>query len=198
MGEGLIFLLAGPAGAGKNTILKRVLFLLPDLEPIVTYTTRDPREDEVPEVDHHFVTVEEFERMKSAGELAESQFVSGHQYGSSTRRLEEAIEQGVDLISDYDVLGCEALAKLYADNVVSIFVWVPPEVSRQRHIGRDGAGSPEIAKREERQKMEMSRLPFFKYVVTNIDLWEAVCNVVGIVRAERCLVSRRPESLGVQ
>ena len=198
MGEGLIFLLAGPAGVGKSTIVKRVISLLPDLDPIITYTTRNPREDEVLEVDHHFVTAEEFERMKSAGELAESQFVSGHQYGSSTGRLEGAIKQGVDLISDYDVLGCEALAKLYPDNVVSIFVWVPPEVSRQRHIGRDGADSPEIEKRLQRQEMEMERVPFFKYLVSNIDLCEAVCNVVGIVRAERCLVSRRPESLCTQ
>ena len=198
MGEGLIFLLAGPAGAGKSTIVKRVLFLLSDLEPIITYTTRNPRVDEEQDVDHHFVTTEEFERMKSAGEFADSQPISGHQYGSLRRRLECAIKQGADLISDYDVLGCETLAKLYPDNVVNIFVLVPPEVSRQRHIGRDGADSPEIAKREDRQKMEMSHAPSFKYEVSNIDLWEAVCNVVSIVRAERCLVSRRPESRCVQ
>lgn len=191
MGEGLIFLLAGPSGAGKNTIVKRVLFFLSDLEPIVTYTTRKRREGEVEEVDHHFVTTEEFERMRSAGELAESQTIFGDQYGSRRDRLEFAIEHGVDLISDYDVLGSETLAKLYPDNVVTIFVWVPPEVSRQRLIDRDGEGSPEIAKREDRQDMEMSRASFFEYEVSNIDLWEAVCNVVSIVRAERCLASRR-------
>src|SRR4030042_188430 len=198
MGEGLIFLLAGPAGAGKSTIVKRVFFWLSDLEPIITYTTRNPREDEVQDVDHHFVTTEEFERMKSAGEFADSQPISGHQYGSLRRRLECAIKQGVDLISDYDVLGCETLAKLYPDNVVNIFVLVPPEVSRQRHIGPDGADSPGVGKREDRQRMEMSHAPSFKYEVSNIDLWEAVCNVVSIVRAERCLVSRRPESRCVQ
>ncbi|HUS70252.1 MAG TPA: guanylate kinase [Anaerolineae bacterium] len=191
MGEGLIFLLAAPSGAGKSTIVKRVLFLLSDLEPIVTYTTRKCRPDEVEEVDHHFVTQEEFERMKSAGELAESQTIFGHQYGSLKRRLECAIEQGVDLISDYDVVGSETLAKLYPDNVVTIFVWVPREVLRQRLIERCGGDSREIAKREKRQDMEMSCAPSFKYEVSNIDLWEAVCNVVSIVRAERCLASRR-------
>lgn len=194
MREGLIFLLAGPAGAGKSTIVKGVLFLLSDLEPIVTHTTRAPRKDEVEGVDHHFVTKNEFEHLESTGQLAESQTISGQQYGSSKSRLESAMEEGVDLISDYDVCGCEKLARLYPDNVVTIFVWVPPEVLRQRHIGRDGEDSPEIAKREERQKMEMSRLPFFKYVVSNIDLWEAVCNVVGIVRAERCLAARTTPS----
>src|SRR4030043_455310 len=168
MGEGLIFLLAGPAGAGKSTIVKRVLFLLSDLELIVTHTTRKRRENEVQDVDHHFVTTEEFERLKSAGELAESQTMFGQQYGSLKRRLEWAIEQGVDLISDYDVLGSETLANLYPDNVVTIFVWVPPEVSRQRLIDREGEGNPEIAKREDRQPMEMSRAPFFKYEVSNI------------------------------
>ncbi|HJX37065.1 MAG TPA: hypothetical protein VJ714_00565 [Anaerolineae bacterium] len=194
MGEGLIFLLAGPAGAGKSTIVKRVLFLLSDLELIVTHTTRKRRENEVQDVDHHFVTTEEFERLKSAGELAESQTMFGQQYGSLKRRLEWAIEQGVDLISDYDVLGSETLANLYPDNVVTIFVWVPPEVSRQRLIDREGEGNPEIAKREDRQPMEMSRAPFFKYEVSNIDVWEAVCNVVSIVRAERCLTARTAPS----
>jgi guanylate kinase len=194
MGEGLIFLVAGPSGAGKNTIMKRVLFLLSDLEPIITHTTRARRPDEVEEVDHHFVTEEEFERLKSAGELAESQTMFGHQYGSLKRRLEWAIEQGVDLISDYDVLGAETLAKLYPDNVVTIFIWVPPEVLLQRLIDREGEASPEIAKREDRQPMEMSRAPFFKYEVINVDLWEAVCNVVSIVRAERLLTARQGQT----
>jgi guanylate kinase len=190
MCEGLVFLLAAPSGAGKSTIVKRVIFLLSDLEPIITYTTRDRRPDEVEEVDHHFVTHEEFECMESAGELAESQTIFGHQYGSRRDRLESAIEQGVDLISDYDVLGSEALANLYPDNVVTIFVWAPPEELRQRLIDRYGEDSGEIAKRLERQEMEMNRAPSFKYVVNNVDLCEAVCNVVSIVRAERSLASR--------
>jgi len=189
MREGLIFLLAAPSGAGKSTIVKQVIFLLADLEPIITYTTRERRENEV-EADHHFVTPEEFERMKAAGELAESQTMFGQQYGSSRNRLESAIEQGVDLISDYDVLGCAALANLYPDNVVTIFVWAPPEELRQRLIDRHGKDSPEIAERLERQEMEMNRATSFKYIVSNVDLCEAISNVVSIVRAERCLASR--------
>lgn len=190
MREGLVFLLAAPSGAGKSTIVKRVIFLLSDLEPIITYTTRDRRPDEVEEVDHHFVTHEEFDRMKAAGELAESQTIFGHQYGSSRNRLESAVKEGVDLISDYDVLGCAALANLYPHKVITIFVWAPPEELRQRLIDRHGKDSPEIAERLERQEMEMARAPSFKYVVSNVDLCEAVCNVVSIVRAERCLASR--------
>lgn len=189
MRDGLIFLLAAPSGAGKSTIVKRVIFLLSDLEPIITYTTRDRRENEV-EADHHFVTTEEFERMNGAGELAESQTIFGHQYGSSRNRLESAIEQGVDLISDYDVLGSEALANLYPDNVISVFVWAPPDELRERLIDRHGEDSPEIAERLERQQMEMNHAPSFKYIVSNVDLCEAVSNVVSIVRAERCLASR--------
>jgi guanylate kinase len=191
VGEGLIFLLSGPAGAGKNTIVKGVRFFLPELEPIITHTTREPRADEAEGVDHFFVTEEEFERLDSAGELAESQTIFCHRYGSLRSRLERAIEQGVDLISDYDVCGAETLAKLYPQNVVTVFVCVPPEVARQRLIDRDGEDNPEIAKRLDRQPMEMSRASIFKYQVDNIDLWEAVCNVVSIVRAERRLASRR-------
>jgi len=191
VGEGLIFLLAGPSGTGKNTIVKRVRSILSDLEPIITHTTREPRTDEVQGVDHFFVTEGEFEALKSAGELAEYQTIFCHQYGSLKSRLERAIEQGVDLISDYDVCGAEELAERYPENVVTIFVRVPPEVARQRLIDRDSEDNREIAKRLERQAMEMSREPFFKYQVDNIDLREAVSNVVSIVRAERCLASRR-------
>jgi guanylate kinase len=195
MRKGLIFLLAAPSGAGKSTIVKHVIFLLSDLEPIITYTTRGRRENEV-EADHHFVTTEEFDRMKAGGELAESQTIFGHQYGSRRDRLEAAIEQGVDLISDYDVLGSAALVDLYPENAITIFVWAPPEELRQRLIDRHGEDSPEIAERLERQEMELNRAPSFKYIVSNVDLCEAVCNVVSIVRAERCLASRSRLSLG--
>lgn len=190
VGDGLIFLLAGPSGTGKNTIVKRVRSILSDLEPVITHTTRKPRPNEVQGVDHFFVTEEKFEALKSAGKFAECRTIFCHQYGSLKSRLERAIEQGVDLISDYDVCGAEELAERYPENVVTIFVRVPPEVARQRLIDRDSEDNRQIAERLDRQAMEMSRAPFFKYQVDNIDLGKAVDDVVRIVRAERCLASR--------
>jgi guanylate kinase len=191
MREGLIYLLAAPSGAGKSTILDGVIAQIPDLQKIVTYTTREPRPGEVDGEEYHFVTVEEFERMKAADELAEWQTIFGHQYGSSRNRLESAIAKGRDLISGYDVLGSAELMKLYPDNVVTMFI-KPPSVTelRRRLIGRYGEETEEVRERLERLDMEMSYAYSFKYVVCNIDLREAVSNVASIVRAERCLTSR--------
>jgi guanylate kinase len=193
--EGLIFLLAAPSGAGKSTILDGVIAQIPDLQKIVTNTTREPRPGEVEGEEYHFVTVEEFERMKAADELAEWQNIFGRQYGSSRARLESAIAGGRDLISGYDVLGSAELMKLYPDNVVTVFI-KPPSVTelRRRLIGRHGEETEEVRERLERLDMEMSYAYSFKYVVCNVDLREAVSNVAGIVRAERCLTSRTSPS----
>jgi guanylate kinase len=195
MREGLIFLLSAPSGSGKSTILERVISELRDLEKIVTYTTRKPRPDDVPGEEYHFVTEEEFERMKAAGELAESQTIFCNQYGSSKTRLESAMAEGRDLISGYDVKGSETLRDLYPDNVVTIFIRPPSEEElRRRLIERYGEEMHETDKRLERLEMEMSYEYSFKYLVDNIDLDEAVRDVTGIVRAERCLTSRRSPS----
>jgi guanylate kinase len=192
MREGLIFLLSAPSGSGKSTILERVISELPDLEKIVTYTTRKPRPDDVPDEEYHFVTAEQFEQMDAEGKLAERQTIFCNQYGSSKKRLESAIAEGRDLISGYDVKGSETLRDLYPDNVVTIFIRPPSEEElRRRLIERYGEETHETDKRLERLEMEMSYEYSFKYLVDNIDLDEAVSDVTGIVRAERNLTSRR-------
>lgn len=195
MREGLIFLLSAPSGGGKSTILNGVISELPDLDKIVTYTTRKPRRGEVDGEEYHFVTEEQFERMKAAGQLAEWQTIFSNQYGSSKSRLESAIAEGRDLISGYDVLGSAELMNLYPHHVVTVFI-LPPSMEelRRRLMGRYGEETEKVGERLERLKMEMSYAYSFKYVVSNIDLREAVGNVTGIVRAERCLTGRRSPS----
>jgi guanylate kinase len=190
--EGLIFLLIAPSGAGKSTIIEQAIGDLSGLERIVTYTTRERRPGEVEGHEYHFVTTEEFERMKAAGELVEWQSFYGHQYGSLRTRLESAIADGQDLIGAYDVLGSLELMQEYLDQVVTIFI-LPPSVDelRRRLIERYGEETDEGHIRLERLQMEMDHALSFKYVVSNIDLEEAVRNVSGIVRAERCLTVRQ-------
>jgi guanylate kinase len=195
MRKGLIFLLVAPSGTGKSTIIERVLSRLTNLERIVTYTTRDRRPGEVEGLEYHFVSAERFERLKAAGELAEWQTFYGHQYGSTRARLESAIARGLDLIAAYDVLGSLELMKRYPENVVTIFV-LPPSVEelRRRLIERYGEETEEGKVRLERLRMEMSHAYAFKYVVRNVYVEEAVSDIAGIVRAERCLTARLPQT----
>ena len=195
MREGLIFLLVAPSGTGKSTIIDGVISELRNLERIVTNTTRPKRPGEVEGLEYHFVTTEEFERMKEAGQLAEWQAFYGHQYGSSRARLESAISRGLDLIGAYDVLGSLELMNKYPHNAVTIFI-LPPLVEelRRRLVERYGSETDEGRVRLERLEMEMSHAYSFKYVVSNIDLRKAVRDVVGIVCAERCLTARMSPS----
>ena len=195
MREGLIVLLVAPSGAGKSAIIDGVISELRNLERIVTYTTRPKRPGEVEGLEYHFVTTEEFERLKAAGQLAEWQAFYGHQYGSSRARLESAIARGLGLIGAYDVLGSLELMRKYPRNATTIFI-LPPSVEelRRRLVGRYGAETEEGRVRLERLEMEMSHAYSFRYVVSNVDLREAVRDVVGIVRAERCLTARKSPS----
>ena len=195
MREGLIVLLVAPSGAGKSAIIDGVISELRNLERIVTYTTRPKRPGEVEGREYHFVTTEEFERLKAAGQLAEWQAFYGHQYGSSRARLESAIARGLGLIGAYDVLGSVELMSKYPRNATTIFV-LPPSVEelRRRLVERYGAETEEGRVRLERLEMEMSHAYSFRYVVSNVDLREAVRDVVGIVRAERCLTARKSPS----
>ncbi|HUW96327.1 MAG TPA: guanylate kinase [Anaerolineae bacterium] len=195
MREGLIVLLVAPSGAGKSTIIDGVISEVRNLERIVTYTTRPKRPGEVEGREYHFVTTEEFERLKAAGQLAEWQAFYGHQYGSSRARLESAIARGLGLIGAYDVLGSVELMSKYPRNATTIFI-LPPSVEelRRRLVGRYGAETEEGRVRLERLEMEMSHAYSFRYVVSNVDLREAVRDVVGIVRAERCLTARKSPS----
>jgi len=195
MREGLIVLLVAPSGAGKSAIIDGVISELRNLERIVTYTTRPKRPGEVKGLEYHFVTTEEFERLKAAGQLAEWQAFYGHQYGSSRARLESAIARGLDLIGAYDVLGSLELMRKYPRNAATIFI-LPPSVEelRRRLVERYGAETEEGRVRLERLEMEMSHAYSFRYVMSNVDLREAVRDVVGIVRAERCLTARKSPS----
>jgi len=189
--EGLIFLLVAPSGAGKSTIIEEVLNRLPNLERIVTYTTRDRRPGDVEGFEYHFVSPEEFENLKKSGQLAEWQAFYGHQYGSSRARLESAMTEGLDLIAAYDVLGSLELEREYPQNVVTVFI-LPPSVEEllRRLIERYGQETEEGRIRLERLRMEMDHAFSFKYVVSNVNLDEAVSDVCGIVRAERRLTAR--------
>ncbi len=195
MREGLIFLLVAPSGTGKSTIIDRVISDVRNLERIVTYTTRERRPGEVEGLEYHFVSTEEVERLKGAGELAEWQAFYGHQYGSSRARLEIAMARGLDLIGAYDVLGSLELMEKYPRNVVTIFI-LPPSVEelRRRLITRYGKETEEGRVRLERLEMEMSHAYSFKYVVSNVDLRKAVRDISGIGRAERRLTARWPQT----
>lgn len=185
--RGLLFVLVGPSGVGKNAIIDRVVARLPNLQRLPTATTRPPRPNEQEGRDHFFVSHERFREMIAEGAFLEYQEVhSGKFYGIIYRVLYDALRAGVHLIADIDIRGATIARAAFPDNFVSIFV-LPPSLDalRERLAQR---GNMEAAELEERLKRaaeeEIPRAAECDYQVVNDRLETCVDEVVSIVTAE--------------
>ncbi|MEZ4666753.1 MAG: guanylate kinase [Anaerolineae bacterium] len=183
---GLLFVLVGPPGAGKNALMNAVLGRIDRLRQLPTATTRSPRATEVQGREHLFVSSEEFQRMLEHDELAEYQPVHNHMYGTPRATLERAFASENDLIADIDVFGAQKLRLAYPDNTVLIFIRPPSiDVLAQRMEVR-GETAEEIDLRLKRVEMEMQFAPQCDYLITNDDFNIAAAMLEGIVWAEFC------------
>lgn len=198
---GLIFVLVGPPGAGKNTVMNRVLQELPALRQLATATTRPMRSTEQEGREHYFMDRDEFEQMIVSNALLEHQLIHGELYGILRRPVEQAVASEIDIIADIDVYGAEALRANFPENVVLVFVEPPSREVLIRRMQERGEDDEEIEKRMKRVDMEMSHLTDCDYLITNNDVDEASVLLASIVRAERSkreIRKRRAEKLSQQ
>jgi guanylate kinase len=186
--EGILFILVGPSGAGKNTLMKRVQRQLDDLPQLPTATTRAKRDDEEEGREHHFVSREAFQHLIDTGALIEYQPVHmGDLYGTPRRTVEQALGAGRDLIADIEVLGASKIYDAYPDNTVLIFV-TPSRLDTlaERIRQRGGISHKAAANRLERAKFEMTFAPKCHYLILNDIVEPAVEHLRQIVVSERC------------
>lgn len=188
--QGILFILSAPSGAGKTTLSRELLRVVPNLSSSVSYTTRAPREGEVAGRDYHFINEEQFTLLRAANAFAEWAQVHEALYGTARAPLDEALASGQDLLLDIDVQGARQIKACYAE-VVSIFV-LPPSwhmlESRLRKRGTDRAEI--IARRLQRAREEAEELFTYDYWVVNDHVERAVATLLAIIEAERARVSR--------
>ena len=186
MVEGKLFIISAPSGAGKSTILNKVMDQLPGLAFSVSHTTRLPRKGEQEGREYYFTDKAAFLEMIEDGQFIEHADVHGNFYGTSRLAVQEQLSQGVDVILDIDVQGAKIIRDADELKAVSIFV-APPSLNEleKRLRGRGLDNDETITKRMKNAHTELRSLGEFDYLIVNEDLGKAVRMFESIILAER-------------
>jgi guanylate kinase len=177
-----VFVITGPSGVGKGTLIKKLLERVPDLALSVSATTRAPREGEVDATDYHFLTEEQFKERREAGDFLEFASYSGNHYGTLNSELQRCLDKGRSVVLEIEVQGATQVRAAKPDSV-QIFIAPPdPAVLRERLRGR-GTDSPEaIDKRLQVAEQELGAQDDFDFRIVNDDLDKASDELESIVR----------------
>ncbi len=196
--NGLVFVLVGPSGVGKNTLMGDALARFSDLHQLPTATTRAIREGEQEGREHFFVSREGFQDLIGNDRLLEHQDVHGECYGIIRETIETAINNRQDLIADIEVLGAAILQREYPDNAVLIFIAPPTRHALEARIRERGnVSEAELARRLQRVDFEMQYTSTSDYLIVNDDLDQAASHLIAIISAERCRRDQRQTSVSV-
>ncbi|HLH67483.1 MAG TPA: guanylate kinase [Candidatus Dormibacteraeota bacterium] len=182
---GLLIVLSGPGGVGKDTLIEMLLPRDPRLRYSVSYTTRPRRPYEVPGEHYYFVDEPTFRRLVDEGLFLEHAVVNGYLYGTPESWVEMVRQEGRDVILKIDVQGAEQVRRRRPDALL-IFISPPSmeELSRRRR--RRGAETPEeMQARQRLAEVEMSYAERYDHVVVNDDAERAVGQVLAILEEER-------------
>jgi guanylate kinase len=192
--RGLMLVLSSPSGAGKSTIARLLLEKEDNLELSISVTTRQRRSSEVDGVHYHFLDPKKFEQLRKHDELLEWAEVHGNYYATQRGPVEDAIENGRDILFDIDIQGTFQLYEKMRSDVVSIFILPPSIAEMKSRLHRRAEDSAEIiAKRMKTAVGEMRHWSEYDYVVVNDDLERAYENVRAILKAERLKQFRSPK-----
>ena len=184
-GRGLLFIVSAPSGAGKTTLVERLVEQTPNLKMSRSYTSRRAREGEVDGVDYNFVTRERFEAMVAVGEFLEWADVFGNLYGTSATDTDRLLEAGHDVVLVIDVQGARKVRRRGVETT-AVFV-MPPSfvVLEQRLRGRSKDSDEVIRQRLAVARDEVSSYAEYDFIVVNDELTAAVDRLHSIVIAER-------------
>lgn len=192
--RGLLFVISGPSGVGKGTIVKELLQLQPELKLSVSVTTRSPRPGEVEGVNYYFRSVEEFQRMVEAGELLEYAQYGNNFYGTPRSFVEQQLAGGHDVVLEIDTRGAIQV-KERVPNGIYVFVLPPTmEELEVRLTKRQTEAAEAMRLRLQVAVDELNYLPLYDYQLVNDELDLAVKKVQSIILAEHCRVMRNLSS----
>jgi len=179
-----VFVITGPSGVGKGTLIRALFDRIPVLELAVSATTRPPRPGEEDGVAYHFLSPEEFSERVEKGDFVEHAEYSGNRYGTLRSELESRVSTGVPVVLEIELQGARQVREKMPE-AVQVFIAPPSrETLRTRLVGR-GTDTPEqVQRRLETADAELAAQPEFAHVVVNDRLEDAIEELVGVVQTE--------------
>jgi guanylate kinase len=188
---GKVFVITGPSGVGKGTLISAVLERVPDLELSVSATTRPPRTGEADGRDYHFLDPERFERLVREGEFVEHATYSGNRYGTPRSEVDLRLNEGKSVVLEIEVQGARQVREAMPE-AVQVFIAPPdPADLRRRLEGRRTDDPAAIEARLRTAQRELEAQDEFPHVVVNDEIDRAASDLERIVRAELSLESPR-------
>ncbi len=177
-----VFVITGPSGVGKGTLIRALRERCPEIELSVSATTRERRPGEVEGVDYHFLTDAEFDQRVAAGEFLEHAGYAGRRYGTLRSEVVERTEAGIPVVLEIEVQGARQVRAAMPE-AVTIFIAPPSEEAlRARLVGRGTDHAEQVQARLETAREELRSRDEFRHVVVNDRLEDAVAELARIVR----------------
>jgi len=184
---GKVFVITGPSGVGKGTLIELLLERVPQLELSVSATTREPRPGEEDGRDYHFLTPDEFDQRVEAGDFLEHATYSGNRYGTLRQEVERRLSEGRSVVLEIEVQGARQV-RVAMPEAVLIFIAPPdPAALRQRLEGRGTDSQEAIERRLRTAEIELEAQAEFAHVIVNDDVQKAAAELEGLVREQLSL-----------
>ncbi len=176
-----VFVITGPSGVGKGTLIRGLMQRLPQLELSVSATTRAPRPGERDGVEYHFLTPERFDGLLAEGRFVEHADYAGRRYGTLRSELEDRTRAGIPVVLEIEVQGARQVRAAMPE-AVQVFIAPPSlQVLRERLRGRGTDDPEEVERRLAVAEQELAAQPEFGHVVVNDDLEQALGELAAIV-----------------
>lgn len=191
--KGNLIVISGPSGAGKGTIINKLMNINKNIWLSVSATTRPMRSNDIENVTYFFYSKEKFEEMIKNEEFLEYAIYNENYYGTPKSEINKKLDEGIDVILEIEILGALQIKELVPD---AIFIFVMPpsmDILKDRLVKRGTDSEDKILKRFKRAYTEINEVTKYNYVVINDDVDMAVNKVNSILLSERCRVDRIEE-----
>lgn len=193
MNKGRLFIVSGPSGSGKDTVLSKVFEKYPDISFSISSITRPMREGEFEGQKYHFISAAEFEQMIQNDALLEHNVFVGNYYGTPRKPVEDCINSGGDIIVEVDVNGAAQIREKRPE-AVSVFIMPPSFEVLKNRLSNRGTETPEqVADRLKSAIGEIARANEYDYIVVNDVLDVAVDDLLTIIKTDRFRADRQTQ-----